>query len=153
MPSQVSFTVRDHSDEYSAVQFNIADVDETTWIATNAAIATIEAALTALTTGSLARKALTAFNEPVNDVTPANPYAQRETGLRLFYQDTVTSKKFHITIPAPDLVLVASPGTDNVDLSGVAVVNAIVSALEPVMLSPEGNPVNFYRGVIVGRRS
>lgn len=153
MPSQVSFTVRDHSDEYSSVQFNIEDIDETSWVATLASIATIQAALAALTTGNIARKALTAFNDPVDDTTPANPYAQRETGLRLFYQDTVTSRKYHITIPAPDLTLVASPGTDQVDLSGVAVVNAIVSALEPVMLSPEGNPVNFYRGVIVGRRS
>lgn len=151
--SLVSFTVRDYSDEYSSVGFNIDDVDETSWVATNTAIAGIQAALAALTTGTIASKSLVAFNTKVNDVRPINPYAQRETGLRLFYQDDVTFKKSHITIPAPDLVLVASGGDDKVDLSGVAVVNAIVTALEAIMKSPEGHSVTFYRGLIVGRRN
>ena len=153
MASQVNFTIRDHSDEYSSIGFNIEDVDETSWVATNTTIGVIQAALAALTTGSIARRQLVASNVPVDDTRPANPYAQRETGLRLFYQDDVTSKKYHITVPAPDLTLVASGGTDEVDLSGVAVVNALVTALEPFMLSPDGNAITFYRGVIVGRRS
>ena len=153
MPSQVAFSVRDRSDEYSYVQFNIEDIDETSWVATNTQIAAVQAALAALTTGSIARRSLTAFNEPVDDTRPANPYAQRELGLRLFYQDTVSQKKYHLTIPCPDLLVVGSGGTDEVDLSGVSVINAIVNALEAFMVSPEGGPVNFYRGVIVGRRN
>lgn len=151
--SLVSFSVRDHSDEYSSVGFNITDVDETSWVATNTAIAAIQTALAALTTGNIASKTLVAYNTKVDDTRPANPYAQRETGLRLFYQDDVTFKKSHITVPAPDLLVVASGGTDEVDLSGVAVVNAVVTALEAIMKSPEGNAVTFYRGLIVGRRS
>lgn len=153
MPSQVNFTVRDFSDELSGVQFNISDVDETNWIATQAQIAAVQAALAALTIGTIARRAVVAENVPVNDVRPVNPFAQREIGLRLFYQDTNSQKRYHLTIPAPDLVLVGSSGTDDVDLSGVSVVNTIVNALETFMRSPEGGPVNFYRGTIVGRRS
>lgn len=153
MPSQVTFNVRDRSDEYSSVQFNIDNIDETTWSATNTQVAAVQAALAALTTGSIARRSLTAFNEPVNDVRPINPYAQRELGLRLFYQDTDSQKKYHITVPCPDLLVVGSGGTDEVDLSGISVVNALVNALEQFMRSPEGGPVNFYRGVIVGRRN
>lgn len=153
MPSQVNFTIRDFSDELSSVGFNIDDIDETSWVATNTQIAALQTALAALTTGTIARRTVVASNEAINDVRPINPYAQRELGLRLFYQDTVSQKRYHLTIPAPDLVLVGSGGTDEVDLSGVAVVNAVVNALEPFMRSPEGNAVNFYRGVIVGRRS
>lgn len=153
MPSQVTFTVRDRSDEYSSVQFNIENIDETSWTATNTQVAAVQAALAALTTGNIARRSLTAFSEPVDDTRPANPYAQRELGLRLFYQDTDNQKKYHITVPCPDLLVVGSGGTDEVDLSGISVVNALVNALEPFMVSPDGGPVNFYRGVIVGRRN
>lgn len=153
MPSQVNFTIRDRSDEYSGVQFNIQDIDETTWEATNNQVAAITVALASLTTGNIARRQLTASIEQINDTRPANPYAQRELGLRLFYQDTDSQKKYHLTVPCPDLLVVASGGTDEVDLSGISVVNALVNALEGFMVSPEGGPVNFYRGVIVGRRN
>ena len=153
MASQVNFTIRDFSDELSGVQFNIDDVDETSWVATQTQIAAVQSALAALTIGTIARRSLVAENVAVNDVRPVNPFAQRETGLRLFYQDTNNQKRYHLTIPCPDLLLVGSGGTDDVDLSGVSVVNAIVNALEIFMRSPDGGPVNFYRGTIVGRRS
>jgi len=153
MPSQVNFSVRDFSDEYSNVQFNIPDVDEVNWVQTNTDILAIRTALAALTIGNIAREQLVGWSQAVNDTRPSDPYAQRETGLRLFYQDDVSQKKYHITIPAPDLSLVAQGGSDDVDLTGITVVNTLVTALEGFMKSPEGNDVTFYRGTIVGRRS
>ncbi|MCA9996001.1 MAG: hypothetical protein H6662_15770 [Ardenticatenaceae bacterium] len=151
----VNIVIRDRSDEYSTVSIPVADIanDGSNYSTIQNDVDDIISAIEALTTGEIARRQLVAYNQSVNDVRPANPYAQRELGLRLFYQDTVTQKKYHITVPAPDLLLVASGGTDDVDLSGVAVVNALVTYLETNMKSPVGNPVNFYRGKIVGRRN
>lgn len=153
MASLLTLTVRDNSDEYSSVAIPMDDVTDQNWLATDTEITAIQAAIAAMTTGNIARKQLTAYSVPVDDTRPANPYAQRELGLRLFYQDVVTSKKYHITVPCPDLLVVASGGTDEVDLSGIAVVNTLVTLLETSMRSPVGNDVHIYKGVIVGRRS
>jgi hypothetical protein len=115
-------------------------------------ISAIESAIAALTAGNIAQRTLVAYVMPVNDTYPAEEYAQRETGLRLFYKDTVNGKKFHITVPAPDLSLIAEVGTDLVDMS-VSVVAALTAVLETWVRSPYGNTVSFYKGVIVGRKN
>ncbi len=150
--SSVTFTVRDHSDESSTVTFPIGPIDDTNWVANNAKIATLETALRAATTGNVSFRMLTAYRKIVDDNRPANPYAQREIGLRLFYSDNVNGKKYHLTIPAPDLVVMSQGGTDLIDLTG-SLADPIVAAMEAVMQSPDDNPVTVYKGVIVGRRS
>jgi len=152
MPSQVSFTIRDHTDEYSSVALNIPDVDETNWVATNATIATVQAAIAALTTGNIAKRQLTAAIVPIDDTTPANPYAQRELGLRMFCQETAAPfKKFHFTVPCPDLTVINVGARDEVDVNSVTVVNTLATALEGFALSPDGNDFEVYRAKIVGR--
>lgn len=152
MPSSVTFQIRDHSDEYSGVTFPIPPVDETNWAAVDAQIATLQAAVAAATTGNIARRSLNAYNVHVDDTRPANPYAQREIGLRLFYLDTVNGKKYHLTIPAPDLIVMGQGGTDEIDLTG-SLADPIVAAMQALMESPDGNPVQVYRGLVVGRRN
>lgn len=153
MASKVIFTVRDYSDEMSSVAFPITDLDEANWLATQTQITAVQTALAALSIGTIAKRTVIAEDVKVNDVRPVDPNAQRENGLRLFYQDVVTQKRYHLTVPCPDKVAVAQGGTDEVDLTGVSVVNAIVTALEVFMKSPEGNAVTFYRGRLVGRRN
>ena len=152
MASKVSFTIRDHSDELSSVAFPIAAVDETTWVLTNTRIAALQAAVAAATTGNIAFRTLTAFREVVDDNRPLNPYAQREIGLRLFYSDDVTGKKYHLTIPAPDLIVMSQGGTDLIDLTG-SLADPIVAAMQTLMVSEDGNTVTVYKGLIVGRRN
>lgn len=152
MPSKINFSVRDFSDEYSNFGINIADVDEVNWVATDTAVGVIQTALAALTVGNIASRQLVAYNETVNDTRPSNAFAQRETGLRLHYQDDVTGKKYHVTVPAPDLSLIAEGGTDDVDMT-LSIVSTLTAAIEAVAVSPEGNGITFYRGTIVGRRS
>lgn len=153
MASQYNITIRDRSDEYSGFSIPVTDIDETNWVTELAQHAAIRAAVAGLTIGNIAREQLVAYNNAVDDTRPTNPYAQRELGLRLFYQDTTTQKKGYITIPCPDLSVVETPGSDEVDLAGVTAVNTLVGLLETSMKSPAGNPVEFYRGVIVGRRN
>jgi hypothetical protein len=151
MADTVSFTIRDHTDEYSSVQLSIPDIDETSWVATNTAVAGIQTAIEALTTGNVARRQLSAVTL-VDDTTPANPYAQRELGLRMFAQETVAPfKKFHITVPCPDLTVINVGARDEVDVNSVTVVNALATAIEALALSPEGRDFEFYRAKIVGR--
>lgn len=152
MTAQVAFKIIDHSGEYSTVRFNIPAIDETNFVAMQAQAISLQTAVVALTAGNVASRTVTAYSVPVNDSFPSNEFAQRETGLRLFYKDTVNAKKFHVTIPAPDLSLVAQEGTDEVDMS-LSVVAGVTAAMEVFMVSPYGNPVSFYRGVIVGRRN
>lgn len=152
MASQVSFTIRDHTDEYSSVQLNIPDVDETTWVATEASILAVQTAIAALTTGNIARRTLVASVVAIADTTPANPYAQRELGLRLFAQETSAPfKKFHFTVPCPDLTVINVGPKDEVDVNSVTVVNALATALEGFAVSPDGNDFEIYRAKIVGR--
>lgn len=152
MTSSVSLTIRDHSDELSTVTFPIGAVDETNWVLNNTKIAALEAAVTAATTGNVAFRTLTAYRTVVDDNRPLNPYAQREIGLRLFYSDNVTGKKFHLTIPAPDLIVMSQGGTDLIDLTG-SLADPIVAAMQALMVSADGNPVTIYKGLIVGRRN
>ena len=152
MASSVTFKVIDFSGEYSPFTLPIPAVDETSWVATDTAVGTIQTALIALTKGNIARRSLNAYNVHVNDTFPTDPMAQREVGLRLFYKDTVNGEKFHVTVPAPDLDLIAEEGSDNVDMT-LSVVAALTTAIEAVAVSKYGNAIEFYRGTIVGRRN
>lgn len=157
MPDKVNFLVRDHSEEYGHLSLNIPAVDETTWVATNTAIATLQSALDVLTIGEIAERSLTAGKVTVSTAIPADASAQRELGLRLFYRDLDSAfgagKKFHVTVPCPNLDAIAQAGTNEVDITGVAIVSAVVTAMEAVMVSPYGGTVEFYKGIIVGRNN
>lgn len=83
---------------------------------------------------------------------PASEDAQREAGLRIFYHDTTTNKKYHLTIPGPDKSLMAVAGTDRVDWAGTEMA-ALETAFEANVLSPEGNAVSIDGGRLVGRRN
>ena len=152
MTAQVGFKIIDHSGEYSTVRLNVPDVTEINYVAVEGFAVALQTAVAALTAGNIASRSLTAYSIPINDTYPTNEFAQRETGLRLFYKDNVNAKKFHVTIPAPDLALIAVEGTDLVDMS-LSVVAAVTDAMEAFMLSPYGNPITFYKGVIVGRKN
>lgn len=152
-------TFRDHSDELSTVSLPIAEPagDGSDYASILADMGDIITALNALSIGSIIRHSLTVAQTETGDGRPSNEYAQRESGLRLFWEaDPATATNYakgHVTIPMPDLNLVASPGTDLVDISGVTVVNALIALLEANMQTPFGEDLEFYRGVIVGRRN
>ena len=151
--TKVNLSVRDYSDEKSSFGLYIPDVDETNWVATNAALATLNTALAAMTIGNITRFNLDHETGLAGaDQRPSSPYAQRELGARFFYVDDVTSEKYNFTVPCPDLLVIGNPGTDDLDLT-LSVVAALVTAVEAVAVSPDGNAITIERGKIVGRRS
>lgn len=154
MPSPVTFTIRDRTDEYTPVTLYIPDLDETLWVASMAAVATIQAAIQAITLGNIARRQVVAESVSVNDVKPTSPYAQRELGVRMFWQETVAPfKKGHITVGCPDLTVIDVTTGDNIDVENVTVMNTLAQAIEAVAVSPDGNPIEFYRAKLVGRNN
>lgn len=152
MTSKLSFNIIDYSDEYSKCEFNIVDVDELSWVAEHVKIATLQAAVAGVTIGNIAYRTLVAYKTHVDDSRPSDKSAQREMGLRLFMKDTVTGEKTHVTIPAPDLDILAPGGSDSVDLT-ISVAAALVGAIEAMIVSKMGNPVTIYKGIIVGRNN
>lgn len=145
---------RDYSDEYSTLSVLVPDLDTAdVWnviVGLGAGIANALEDLSLATLVSVTYHEIA--NPPADDTRPTSPFAQREQGLRFFYSDNVDASKYNITVPAPDLAIVADPGSDDVDLT-ITEVAALVTWLESNVLSPNGNAITVDRAVIVGRNS
>ena len=154
MPSLYSMGFLDFSDEKSSVSFPVATpsgaaYDFDAFVATLDAIGDAVEAISLCTRG----KESVLVDVAAGSITlPADAHAQREVGLRIFYHDATTQKRYHVTIPGPDLDTVASQGYDNVDWS-ITEMATLETALEANMLSPVGNAIVIDSGRIVGRRS
>lgn len=86
------------------------------------------------------------------DGTPAAvATAQREMGIRIFYSDSVTGKKYHFTVPGPEVAEYPDQGSDVVPLDGTHMA-ALVTAFELNCLSDVGNAVVITKARFIGRR-
>jgi len=154
-----TYTFVDHSNESSVIRFGCAEpaaggADYDSIVTTNQ-----NAFLTLLNDITLCRawKEAVIVNEADNGKLPlpTSQWAQREQGLRIFYEDITLNKQHHITIPGPDLTLtdLVQPGTDNVLLDGATEMADLVTAMESYILSPAGNAILVRSAKIVGRNS
>jgi hypothetical protein len=88
----------------------------------------------------------------VGDGSPAAvATAQRENGIRVFYTDSVEGKKYHFTIPGPEVAEYPEQGSDVVPLDGTHMA-ALVTAFELNCLSELGNAVVITKARFIGRR-
>jgi hypothetical protein len=144
----------DFSDEASAVSFNVADPSGATydWDALETAIGVVTSAIEAVSLCTRSTEQISVKTDLGSAARPADEEAQREQGLRVFYMDNTTQKKYHLTIPGPEVALMASPGFDVVDWSGSEMA-ALETALEAGILSPVGNAISILTGKIVGRNN
>lgn len=152
--SKATIRWKDFSDEYSSTAFNVADPSGAVfdWDALAADVDAVVDAMEAVTFCSRGKEQITVKTALGTEARPADEEAQRELGLRIFYQDDVTLKKYHMTLPGPQLPLMVSAGFDVVDWSGAEMV-ALETALESNVLSPDGNAISILTGTIVGRRN
>lgn len=152
----VSLTIRDYSDELSNIRIPIDEVDPLVddIVELDDELTDLAAAINAVTLGNIARQSLTVFETAPNDARPASPWAQRETGLRIYYQTTGDPvRKGTVTVPAPNLDALTIPGgTDEVTLADSGAMAALVSALETHM-EVDGQAVTITKAVVVGRNS
>lgn len=152
--SKASIRWRDYSGEYSSTAFNVATPSGATydWDALAASIDAVGDAMEAVTFCTRGKEQVSVATAIGSDAYPVDEEAQRELALRIFYQDDVTGKKYHVSLPGPQLPLMVSLGFDVVSWSGAEMV-ALESAFEANVLSPDGNAVSIVTGTIVGRRN
>lgn len=153
MPT-VQFSIRDWSDEYSSVAFPIAEPLGTTTYADHEVgpLATFRTAVAGVTLGTIAREWERVY-EGGNDQRPASPLAQREFGLRVFYELDTSGEKRNLTIGAVDIAaLTVDGGSDLVELADGGPMAALVSAMESEM-EVNGETITVTKAQIVGRNS
>lgn len=152
--SLANISYLDFSGEKSSVSFNVVTPSGATydWDALEAIVDGIGDAIDAVCLCTRGNDTIRVVAQVGSQALPADEEAQRELGLRVFYIDTTTQKKYHITIPGPDLSLMVNAGFDQVDWSGTEMA-ALETALEANMLSPDGNAISLTSGYIVGRRN
>jgi hypothetical protein len=152
--SLVNISYLDFSGEKSSVAFNVVDPSGATydWDALEALVDGIGDAIDAVCLCTRGNDTIRVVAQVGSQALPTAEEAQRELGLRIFYIDTTTQKKYHFTIPGPDLSLMVSAGFDQVDWSGTEMA-ALETALETSMKSPDGNAISITSGYVVGRRN
>lgn len=153
--AKATLTYRDYSQELSTVQFYTSDVaiGGGNWDTVTGSIEALAALTNVITLCVEASESFTQKLDPDDNGIPASPWAQRELGIRVFYSDDDNGRKYHLTIPGPNLQAIETLGnSDEIDLSATEMA-AWVVGFEAVAKSQDGNSVTVDRAVIVGRRS
>jgi hypothetical protein len=153
MASKVGYAFLDASGEISRVEMNITTLTAGNFAATTGAVASggaLADAISGLSLCTLANVDIVADRTATGGAAPVSNYAQREIGLLVSYQDSVTGKKYRVTIPGPDWATIGQAGSDMVDPAD-ALWTAFVSAFEANVISEAGNAVTILGGWLVGR--
>lgn len=151
----ITFSIRDWSDEYGRVQFPFAEPGGIETVADLEAnqLATLKSAVEGVSLGQVAREAIRIAEDGALDTRPASALAQREFGLRVFFELNTSGEKRNLTIPAVDIAaLTVAGGSDLVELADAGVMAALVSAIE-TYVNINGETVTVTRAMIVGRNS
>lgn len=152
--AKIGMSFQDYSNEYGRVDFymNYAGTDLAAPIAEAAkgTAGSVAAEICALSDCVCQISDVQALSTKYGDPNPTVKTAQREMGLLVTYQDTVTGKKYRITIPGPKWATLGTYGTDNVDTTQ-ALWTAFVTAFEAHAVSELGNPITVVGGRLVGR--
>lgn len=153
MPSKVTASFIDHDLELSTVNLTIETLEETNFdeiVGVGGTIDTVMTAVAAVTLGTYAKKTVTALVEEISSTVPTSVYAQRESKWLVSYADTVTNKKYQMTIPNADLSLKAG-NTKFMNVAAGAGAT-LVSALESGVRAPDtGNTIEVLSIYHVGR--
>jgi hypothetical protein len=146
---------RDNSNEVSNIAVYLPDVAAggANFDTVVAALTAINAAIAACSLCEPAAETLRQDTDTPSSTVPASPWAQRELAIRVFYSDDVNGKRYHLSIPGPDLDTVeVLAGTDSVVLTD-SPFSAFITAFEAGAVSPDGNAVTVDSARLVGRRS
>jgi hypothetical protein len=144
----------DFSGEKSIVQWSATEItggafDMASW---EVAADDLADAIMDLTDCTRGRELFSGHVAEGSEALPAIATAQREVGIRVFYQDDTTGKKYHLTIPGPQVEDYPDAGSDDIDLASTDMA-AFVTLFESNALSEAGNAVTVYGARLVGRRN
>lgn len=146
-------TFRDNSDELSRITVRVPDLTgPDVWTVITGLAGDFETHLEGISLATLKSIVYSQDGVAEDDTRPASLLAQRESGLRFFYQDDVNGDKGTLTVAAPDLASLKTPGTDEADLAAAPIAN-LITWLEANALSKGGNAIAINRAVFVGRNN
>lgn len=149
MYGQYQMTYYDESKEVSYLQVRIPEVDEINFVATDALVDALAAAVEAMSLGTLIKDTRTYITTKFAKTLPGDLNAQREKKFLVAYEDSVNFSKYSSEIPCADLSLLDTDGS-TVDLTAGAGL-ALVTAFEALVISPFGNAVTVLEIRYVGR--
>lgn len=149
MPSRYTRSYWDNSRERSAFSTGIIQMNAANFDAVTTQLATLGAALDALSAGTPTGTATQSNSVALPNAPPAEGTAQRETKWRVDYIDQTNGKRGSVEIPISDNSLLI--GTDRVPSLGVAPWDAFVAAYEAVGRTVDGNTLVVVDIVRVGR--
>lgn len=147
----------DRSGEICHVRYHLAPIEAdgsnigTLFAPTTGQQDLIKAGILALTTFNFTRTTASVAVETSAGGLPTDVMAQRESRFRVFYQDAVNLKKYHLDLPCADLDEMAL-GTDMLDLSSINV-QAFVVPAELYIKSELGNAINILGIQYVGKNA
>lgn len=152
---RVTVKLKDHSDELSVLGVHIPDLNlvDSLWADADALADGLAAEIAAMTIGTIQSVRASQATQAEDKTRPANAFAQRETGFRVFFTDNVNQEAGYFTIGTADLGIASVvPGQDELDLS-VAPASSLVTWLETNAVTRDGNALTVDRIVIVGRNN
>lgn len=163
MPSQLSFSLIDASGEMTTVTIptrtvSAVNYDEVFGNAPTQGRNELQASIAGVTLGGMRQISGKSLDVDVGEAQPANVWAQREIGLRVYARGVDTGKLYTITIGTADLDALA-PGADDVVPLGGAAMAALVADLEdfwePTYDGGLGTTENVIveKAIVVGRRN
>ena len=152
--SKVTLSYLDYSAESSRTGLYFADPAGAAfdWAGLATAVDAVNDAVEAVTLCIRGPEAISVQLAVGSAATPTDQDAQRENGLRVFYQDQTNGRKGNFTIPGPDKSLMGIQGTDLVDWSGTEMA-ALETAIEANCLSRDGNAIQILYGKLIGRNN
>lgn len=149
----VTLRIRDYDKEgsgFSLATPAITSVNINDYIAADAAIDDLVAAVNAVVLGTIEKATLLAYDEVVATALPTDKFAQRETKALIGYHDSVTGNRYTFTIPTVDLDLLPATRSGEFDITAGAWAT-LVGVLETSFVSPDGNLMVVDYAKHVGR--
>ena len=148
MTTKATVTFSDFSNETSQCQFHTIQISAIDYNDALQAIANIQAEVVNLSQGTLRSQSVLEGSTNYDGPNPVDPNAQREIKANVTYSDTVTGKRYTITIPVFGMDGVV-PNTDMINLT-LGGWPQFIAVFEANALSEAGNPVTVLKAVMIG---
>lgn len=165
MPGRLGFTLLDHGGEKTTMSIHTREVTAATLPDLLTEVGALRGAIEGIVLGNVHKETLTVFDTVLENDAPASPFAQRETGWLVTYEDNLAffdaptnaipnegfGKKFTTFIGTADLALLPA-GDDELDI-GAGAAATFVAAFQDTARSPYGGTVTVFSIRHVGRNT
>lgn len=148
------FTLLDNSDESASAKIYNGAVTAVSIAGFLTEFGQMKATIDTITRGTMQKEQWVGDNTLLSNVRPVDQNAQREIKWKVNYIDTVTQKKYHVTLPTADPTGRMIAGTDLADMAN-ADIAAFVTRFNSFARCPDNdtNAVSVVSIQLVGRNT